>query len=126
MHAAPSVPHESRPQSGFSLGEGLMEDLPELFLDTFGYLFPAHACALPHGHWGLAVSWTMDGDSHAAYLYATPITVRFEPQLVMALQRASHEGRRRILGRHDGTLRAGMLGYDPYARVPQSRVIVLG
>ena len=34
--------------------------------------------------------------------------------------------RRRIAASQEMTFRAGLLGYDPYARVPQARVIVLG
>ena len=39
---------------------------------------------------------------------------------------ASLEQRRKIARRQEGTVKAGMVGYDPYASVPKSRVIVLG
>ena len=117
---------DTLPMMDFAVTEWLMEELSETFMETFWYLFPEHARALPTGYCSLAVSWAMQGDPHAANPYATPITVRFEPDLIDALRAANPDGRRRIFRGQDNAMRAGMLGYNPYGRWPQSRVIVLG
>ena len=57
---------------------------------------------------------------------STPVTLRFEPELLASMTQASAVQRRRIAASQEMTFRAGLLGYDPYARVPQARVIVLG
>ena len=43
----------------------------------------------------------------------------------MMLQ-AGAEQRKRIASQQEPNFRAGLVGYDPYARVPKARVIVLG
>ena len=90
------------------------------------HLFPPHAKALPTRSGGLAISWAMDGDPHASQSHAPPILIRLEEDLVHAMLMATHEQQRNIAKRQELTVRAGMTGYDPYARWPKARVIVLG
>ncbi len=103
-----------------------MDEIRVAFWETYSYLFPAHAKAVQSESGALTISWTMDGDPHARFTHAAPILVRFEPDLVEAMRTATAEQRRNIARRHEPILRAGMIGYDPYASVPKSRVIVLG
>ena len=117
---------ETIPLTDFRATEWLMEELSGLFLDSFRYLFPDHVQAMPTGHCSLTLSWAMADDPHRMHPYATPITVRFERDLLDALLCANTDGRRRIFRCQDGTMRAGLVGYNPYAAIPQSRVIVLG
>ena len=114
------------PQTDFAATEWLMEEVAAEFLDCFRYLFPDHVRIMPSGHCALSLKWAMEDDPHAKHPYASPITVRFEPELLDALRSANVDGRRRIFRCHDSAMRAGMVGYNPYAPIPQSRVIVLG
>lgn len=126
MHTIEINRIDTIPMMEFAVTEWLMDELADTFMQTFWYLFPEHARAMPTGYCSLEISWEMQGDPHAAHPFATPITVRFEPALIDALRAANADGRRRLFRRQDGAMRAGMLGYDPYGRLPQSRVIVLG
>lgn len=104
----------------------LMREILPVFRGVFDYLFPQQAKAVATGQSALTISWPMHDDPHARFVYATPITIRFEPELVEALRSASLGQRYRILKRQEGALRAGMMGYDPYAAIPKARIIVLG
>ena len=90
------------------------------------HLFPPHARALPTRSGGLAISWAMDGDPDAVYAHAAPILIRLEDDLTEAMCMATHEQQKNIAKRQEPVVRAGMTGYDPYARLPKARVIVLG
>jgi hypothetical protein len=103
-----------------------MDDIRGIFWESFRELFPPHAKAVQTGGGGLVISWAMEGDPYARFVHATPITIRFEEDLIQAMQAASLEQRRKIARRQEATVRAGMIGYDPYASVPKARVIVLG
>lgn len=104
----------------------MLDEILPVFRSAFDYLFPHQAEAVQTGPGAITISWSMRGDPHARFAHATPITIRFERDLIEALRMATPEQRHRILKRHEGTLRNGMLGYDPYATIPQARVIVLG
>ena len=103
-----------------------MDDIREIFWESFRDLFPSHAKAAQTAAGGLVISWAMEEDPHARFAHATPITIRFEEALIHAMQAANVEQRRKIAKRQEATVRAGMIGYDPYASVPKARVIVLG
>lgn len=96
------------------------------FWESVRHLFPrqAQAIQLASGH--LVISWPVEGDPGALFEMSTPITVRFEPALVEQLRLADPEQRRRLLAQQEAAFRAGLVGYDPYAKVPKARVIVLG
>jgi hypothetical protein len=96
------------------------------FWEAFRYLFPPHAQAVQTGSGSLVITWAMGGDPHARYVHSTPITIMFDGELVQAMITATHEQRKKIAKRHEGVLKAGMVGYDPYTAVPKARVIVLG
>jgi len=103
-----------------------MDEIRSVFWESFRYLFPSHARAVQTGAGGLMISWAMDSDPHARFEHATPISIRFEDELIAAMRAAGLEQRRKIAKRQEAAVRAGMVGYDPYASVPKARVIVLG
>lgn len=95
------------------------------FWDGFHHLFPQHAIASQTETGSVVISWSMAGDPHAKHKYAAPVVLRFEPELVELMTNATPEQRRRIAVHHEQALRAGLVGYDPYAAA-QTRIIVLG
>ena len=103
-----------------------MDEIRRVFWESFRYLFPPHAKAVQTDSGAITISWTMAGDPYAQYAHATPITIRFEEELILSMRVAGAEQRKKIAARQEPALRAGMMGYDPYAAVPKARVIVLG
>ncbi len=104
----------------------VLDPIRTVFWEAFRHLFPAHAKAVQTSSGSLIISWSIKGDPAARFPYATPITVRFEEELMRAVEASDDEQRRRIAQRQEAVLRAGMVGYDPFAAVPKARVIVLG
>lgn len=104
----------------------LMDPVRAAFWEALSHLFPRHAQAVQMAGGNLVISWAMTDDPHATYEMSTPITIRFEPQLLEHMRLASAEQRKRIASQQEASFRAGLMGYDPYAAVPQARVIVLG
>lgn len=104
----------------------LMDPVRAAFWEALSHLFPRHAQAVQVAGGNLVISWAMADDPHAIYEMSTPITIRFEPQLLEHMRLASAEQRKRIASQQEAVFRAGLMGYDPYAAVPQARVIVLG
>lgn len=103
-----------------------LDSVRKAFWDSYRHLFPAHALALQTESGALAITWTMQGDPHARHPYAAPVMLRFEPELVDLMRRSNPEQRRRIAGQQEQVLKAGLVGYDPYAAVPKARIVVLG
>ena len=73
----------------------------------------------------IVISWSMHGDPHAKFRYAAPVVLRFEPELLALMQASAPEHRERIARQHEAALRAGLMGYDPYAG-SQARIVVIG
>ena len=65
-------------------------------------------------------------DPDARYPYAAPVMIRFEPDLIDRMWHSDARQRRRIAANHEAALREGLRGYDPYACVPNARIVVLG
>jgi len=107
-------------------GGRVMDGIHRVLWAAIGHLFPPHARALPASADSFAISWSMADDPHAKYEHAAPILIRLEDDLVEAMAKATHEQQKNIARRQEATVRAGMTGYDPYAAVPKTRVIVLG
>jgi hypothetical protein len=103
-----------------------VDEIRRVFWVAFRHLFPPHARAVQTESGSITISWTMEGDPYAQFAHATPITLRFEQDLIETMHAATPEHRKKIAARHEAALRSGMLGYDPYAAVPKARVIVLG
>jgi hypothetical protein len=96
------------------------------FWDCYRHLFPETAIALQTETGALAITWPLKGDPHARHPFAAPVMLRFEPELLELMRGASPEQRRRIAGQQEQVLKAGLVGYDPYAAVPKARIVVLG
>ena len=103
-----------------------MDDIRIVFWESFRYLFPPHARAMQTGSGGLMISWALQRDPYARFTHATPISIRFEEELIQAMRAADAEERIGIAKQHEGVVKAGLVGYDPYTVVPKARVIVLG
>jgi len=103
-----------------------VDDIRIAFWESYRYLFPAHAKAVQTGSGGLMISWAIRGDPHARFDHATPISLRFEEDLIEAMRGADDEQRLKIAKRHEPSVKAGLVAYDPYTAVPKARVIVLG
>ncbi len=104
----------------------VLDPIRTVFWDSLRHLFPSHARAVQTAAGSLTISWSIKGDPDAKYPYATPITIRFEDELIAMMDGASDEQRQIIAQRHEAAVRTGMVGYDPFAVVHKSRVIVLG
>lgn len=98
----------------------------EAIWDATRHLFPPNAQAIQLPNGTLAISWPLDDTPQGVHEMASPVTVRLEPELFQLLQDAGEEQRERIALKQEAVLRAGLMGYDPLAEVPQARVIVLG
>ena len=103
-----------------------LDPIRTVFWQSFRHLFPAHAKAVQTGTGSMIITWSIKGDPEATFPYATPITVRFEEELTRVMEESSLEQRIALAQRQEAALRAGMVGYDPFAAVPKARVIVLG
>lgn len=103
-----------------------MDAVRAAFWGAFRHLFPPSAQAVQLANGSLVIGWPLSNDPDAVFEMSTPITVRFEPALIELMAQASVLQRAHIAAGHENTFRAGMLGYNPYAAVPQARVIVLG
>lgn len=102
-----------------------LDEVRSAFWAAYAYLFPPHAMASQNEGGALVISWSMTGDPHARHRYAAPVVLRFEPELLALMEGATAESRERIAKHHEATVRAGLVGYDPYAGA-QARIIILG
>jgi hypothetical protein len=108
-------------------------EMDEVHLDVWHavrHLFPADAVATePKPGW-INVTWSIDGnaaaDADAESTYATPVLLKIEHPLLNVMWSASSERRYAIATRQEATVRAGMMGYNPRASLPNLRVVVLG
>jgi hypothetical protein len=114
------------PEPAANADGSLMDPIRCAFWDAYRHLFPPNAQAIQLSNGNLVIAWALARDPQALFEMSTPVTVRFEPELLASMAQASAVQRRRIAASQEMTFRAGLLGYDPYARVPQARVIVLG
>jgi hypothetical protein len=103
-----------------------VDEIRVTFWESLRYLFPPHARAIQTGSGALVISWALQHDPRARFTHATPISIRFEDELIHAMRVADREERISIAKRHEGVVKAGLVGYDPYTAVPKARVIVLG
>jgi hypothetical protein len=65
-------------------------------------------------------------EPNARYPYAAPVMLRFDENLVDTMWKCVPTQRIRIAEKHEPTLREGLRGYDPFARFPNARVVVIG
>ena len=93
-----------------------MDEIRTAFRESFRHLFPPHARAVQTGSGGLMISWALEGDPHARFNHAPPITIRFEDELLEAMRQALADRRAKVAARHEAALKAGLVGYDPTRR----------
>ena len=117
------APPVSAPDRG--RGSGL-DAVRMVFWHTWRHLFPPHALAAQTPTGAVLISWSLLGDPAACRPHAAPIVLRFEPELVDVMRGASLHQRVRIARTHEGLLREGLRGYDPYSRFGSARVVVIG
>jgi hypothetical protein len=130
LPAAPE-PNEVRPSQPVAtryanINVGALDDVRSVFWQCYRHLFPAHALAVQMPNGTVVISWSVLDDPHARYPYAAPVVLRFDQQLLDAMERADSRQRVRIAENNEATLREGMRGYDPFAQFPNSRVVIIG
>jgi hypothetical protein len=89
-------------------------------------LFPPTALASMPKPGCIFVTWSIKGEPDALHPYASPIMLRLDTELLDLLRASSAKRRQQLAADQEAVVRAGMVGYDPYERLPNSRVIVLG
>lgn len=103
-----------------------LDPVRSVFWHTYRHLFPPHALAAQTANGSIVISWSVQDDPHAVYPYAAPVMLRFDDQVIDAMQSSDARQRRRIAEHHESDLREGLRGYDPFARVPNARVVSIG
>lgn len=105
---------------------GTLDNVRSAFWQSYRHLFPPHALAAQTPSGGVVVSWSVQDEPHARFPYAAPVILRFDEALVDAMCKADERQRMRIAQEHEPELREGLRGYDPYARLPNARVVTIG
>lgn len=112
-----TVPQARRPH--------MLDSLRGTFWEAYRHLFPPHAIAAQTDSGCIVVSWSMADDPHARNPHAAPVMIRLEQDLIETAMAAGPEACRRMAAQLEPQLRAGMVGYDPYAAF-KVRIVVLG
>lgn len=116
-------PGETQPSP---VGAGTLDKVRSVFWQAYRHLFPPHALAAQTPNGSIVISWSILDEPNARYPYAAPVMLRFDQGLVDAMWNCAPSQRLRIAEKHEPTLREGLRGYDPFARFPNARVIVIG
>ena len=82
------------------------------------------AAQTPNG--SIVISWSVTDDPNASHRYAAPVLLRLDQALVELLASSDAGQRVSIAQAHEPALREGLRGYDPFARIPNARIVVLG
>ena len=109
-----------------SIGVGSLDNVRSVFWQAYRHLFPPHALAAQTPNGSVVISWSIMDEPNARYPYAAPVMLRFDEDLVDAMWKCAPTQRIRIAAKHEPTLREGLRGYDPFARFPNARVVVIG
>lgn len=111
-----------RPQVGI----GTLDNVRAVFWHSYRHLFPPHALAAQTPNGSVVISWSITDDPQARYPYAAPVMLRFDESLMDTMWKAELPQRVRLARKHEPLLREGLRGYDPFARFPNARVVVIG
>ena len=119
---------ESQPSSTQPphVGVGSLDNVRSVFWQSYRHLFPPHALAAQTPNGSVVISWSIMDEPDARYPYAAPVMLRFDEDLMERMWSVDARQRIRIAQKHEPALREGMRGYDPYARFPNARVVVIG
>jgi hypothetical protein len=118
-----SEPGSTQPPS---VGVGSLDNVRSVFWQAYRHLFPPHALAAQTPNGSVVISWSIMDEPNARYPYAAPVMLRFDETLVDTMWKCAPTQRIRIAEKHEPTLREGLRGYDPFARFPNARVVVIG
>jgi hypothetical protein len=121
--AADSTPADSSPPKH---RVSTLDNIRSVFWQSYRHLFPPHSLAAQTPSGSVVISWSVMDDPHARYPYAAPVMLRFDDALVEAMRKGSLDQRVKLARKHEGTLREGLRGYDPFSRFPNARVVVIG
>ena len=105
---------------------GALDELRTVFWQSYRHLFPPHSKAAQTPNGCVVISWSILDDPGARYPYAAPVMLRFDEELVDTMQRSELSQRVRMAKKLEPLLREGLRGYDPFARFPNARVVVIG
>lgn len=123
-----TCPASTRPASTQPASQGIasLDGVRATLWQCYRHLFPAHSLAaqLPNG--SIVISWSVMDDPNASHPYAAPVLLRLDQALVDLMASSDAGQRHRIAQSHEPALREGLRGYDPFARIPNARVVVLG
>jgi len=108
------------------VGIGSLDNVRTAFWQSYRHLFPPHSLAAQTANGSVVISWSVMDDPNAKYPYAAPVMLRFDENLVDLMWKSDARHRIRIAAKHEATLREGLRGYDPFARFPNARVVVIG
>jgi hypothetical protein len=108
------------------LGVGSLDSVRSVFWQAYRHLFPPHSLAAQTPNGSVLISWSIMDEPDARFPYAAPVMLRFDPDLLERMWNAPPAQRLRLAERHEPTLRKGLRGYDPFARFPNARVVIIG
>lgn len=108
------------------MGGGSLDNVRSVFWQAYRHLFPPHSLAAQTANGSVVISWSIMDEPDACHPYAAPVMLRFDDALVDAMWKAEPSQRVRLAQKHEGTLREGLRGYDPFARFPNARVVNIG
>jgi hypothetical protein len=121
--AKDSQPGSTQPPG---IGVGSMDNVRSVFWQSYRHLFPPHSLAAQTPNGSVVISWSIMDEPDAKYPYAAPVMLRFDEALMDKMRDAEPPQRIRIAEKHEPLLRQGLRGYDPFARFPNARVVVIG
>jgi hypothetical protein len=121
--ARESQPSTTQPPA---IGVGTLDNVRAVFWQAYRHLFPPHSLAAQTPNGSVVISWSVMDDPHAHHPYAAPVMLRFDEGLLDMMWKADARTRIRIALNHEGALREGLRGYDPFARFPNARIINIG
>jgi hypothetical protein len=107
-------------------GVNSLDGVRSAFWQAYRHLFPPHSLAAQTAGGSILISWSVLDEPQARYPYAAPVMLRFDETLVDLMAHCDARQRIKIAEKHEGTLRQGLRGYDPFARFPNARVVTIG
>ncbi|HEX7888776.1 MAG TPA: hypothetical protein VF522_05385 [Ramlibacter sp.] len=105
---------------------GTLDPVRTVFWQAYRHLFPPHALPAQTPGGSLVISWSVMDDPHAHHPYAVPVLLRFHEALLDAMGAADARMQLQLAQEHEPALREGLRGYDPFAHVPDARVVTIG
>jgi hypothetical protein len=128
LHNTQPLPTRPEPPSTQPTAFGItsLDGVRAVFWQAYRHLFPSHSVAGQTPQGNIVISWSVMDDPNASYPYAAPVMLRLDETLVAVMANSDANQRRRIAQTHEPALREGLRGYDPFARIPNARIVSLG